>query len=98
MWRPCFSPAFLLFRSSAILRRETMERASLTSEVTTAPIAPLAQEAPHLRRVLGRSALVLLFVVAVFKLNVVPSIAGNGGYTFWLWVVSRMHFFGPHVL
>ena len=34
---------------------------------------------PHLKRVLGRWDLVLLFVVAVFNLNVVPSIAANGG-------------------
>jgi len=36
---------------------------------------------PHLKRVLGRRDLVLLFVVAVFNLNVVPSIAANGGVT-----------------
>ena len=36
---------------------------------------------PHLKRVLGRFDLVLLFVVAVFNLNVVPSIAANGGVT-----------------
>ena len=43
---------------------------------------------PHLKRVLGRCDLVLLFVVAVFNLNVVPSIAANGGVTVWLWIVS----------
>src|SRR5260370_17181929 len=72
-----------------------MERASLTSEVTAAPVAPLAQEAPHLRRVLGRLDLVLLFVVAVFNLNVVPSIAANGGGTVWLWIISLLLFFWP---
>src|SRR5215472_3362066 len=50
-----------------------------------------AQETPHLRRVLGRWDLVLLFVVAVFNLNVVPSIAANGGVTIWLWLISLAH-------
>jgi glutamate:GABA antiporter len=39
--------------------------------------------------------LVLLFVVAVFNLNVVPSIAANGGVTVWLWLVSLVMFFWP---
>src|SRR5271168_4296378 len=50
---------------------------------------------PHLKRVLGRFDLVLLFVVAVFNLNVVPSIAANGGVTVWLWLVSLVLFFWP---
>jgi amino acid transporter len=54
---------------------------------------PLDQ--PHLKRVLGRGDLVLLFVVAVFNLNVVPSIAANGGVTVWLWLVSLVLFFWP---
>ena len=37
----------------------------------------------------------LLFVVAVFNLNVVPSIAANGGVTVWLWIVSLLLFFWP---
>jgi len=45
--------------------------------------------------VLGRWDLVLLFVVAVFNLNVVPSIAANGGVTVWLWVISLLLFFWP---
>ena len=45
---------------------------------------------PHLKRVLGRADLVLLFVVAVFNLNVVPSIAANGGVTVWLWLDRLM--------
>ena len=52
-------------------------------------------EAPHLKRVLGRWDLVLLFVVAVFNLNVVPSIAANGGVTVWLWIISLLLFFWP---
>ena len=52
-------------------------------------------EATHLKRVLGRRDLVLLFVVAVFNLNVVPSIAANGGVTIWLWIVSLVLFFWP---
>src|SRR6266478_5643380 len=50
---------------------------------------------PHLKRVLGRWDLVLLFVVAVFNLNVVPSIAANGGVTVWLWIISLILFFWP---
>jgi amino acid transporter len=50
---------------------------------------------PHLIRALGRRDLVLLFVVAVFNLNVVPSIAANGGVTIWLWIISLVLFFWP---
>jgi amino acid transporter len=50
---------------------------------------------PHLIRALGRRDLVLLFVVAVFNLNVVPSIAANGGVTIWLWIISLLLFFWP---
>jgi len=38
---------------------------------------------------------VLLFVVAVFNLNVLPSIAANGGVTVWLWLISLVLFFWP---
>ncbi|PYX87273.1 MAG: hypothetical protein DMG68_12315 [Acidobacteria bacterium] len=54
-----------------------------------------ADNQPHLKRVLGRWDLVLLFVVAVFNLNVVPSIAANGGVTVWLWIISLLLFFWP---
>jgi glutamate:GABA antiporter len=54
-----------------------------------------SQNQPHLKRVLGRFDLVLLFVVAVFNLNVVPSIAANGGVTVWLWIISLLLFFWP---
>jgi glutamate:GABA antiporter len=66
------------------LSKESIEPSTLTE-----------QEAPHLRRVLGRWDLVLLFVVAVFNLNVVPSIAANGGVTVWLWIISLTLFFWP---
>jgi amino acid transporter len=33
--------------------------------------------------------------VAVFNLNVVPSIAANGGVTVWLWIISLVLFFWP---
>ena len=49
----------------------------------------------QLIRALGRRDLVLLFVVAVFNLNVVPSIAANGGVTVWLWIISLVLFFWP---
>jgi glutamate:GABA antiporter len=54
-----------------------------------------SDSSPHLKRVLGRRDLVLLFVVAVFNLNVVPSIAANGGITVWLWIISLILFFWP---
>lgn len=54
-----------------------------------------AANLPQLKRVLGRWDLVLLFVVAVFNLNVVPSIAANGGITLWLWLISLALFFWP---
>jgi glutamate:GABA antiporter len=69
----------------------------LISEVTqteankTAP----ASERTHLKRVLDRRDLVLFFVVAVFNLNVLPSIAANGGVTLWLWITSLLLFFWP---
>jgi amino acid transporter len=52
-------------------------------------------ETAHLKRALGRWDLVALFVVAVFNLNVVPSIAANGGVTVWLWIISLLMFFWP---
>jgi glutamate:GABA antiporter len=57
--------------------------------------ATRAESLPHLKRVLGQRDLVLLFVVAVFNLNVVPSIAANGGVTIWLWLISLLLFFWP---
>jgi amino acid transporter len=66
------------------------------SEVTTGTAVVVASdEQPHLKRVLGRRDLVLLFVVAVFNLNVLPSIAANGGVTVWLWIISLLLFFWP---
>jgi len=56
---------------------------------------PQSAAQPHLIRALGRRDLVLLFVVAVFNLNVVPSIAANGGVTVWLWIISLLLFFWP---
>jgi len=67
----------------------------LPNEAVIASAAPVVQGTPHLRRVLGRMDLVLLFVVAVFNLNVVPSIAANGGVTVWLWIISLALFFWP---
>jgi amino acid transporter len=67
----------------------------VSNEAIAVPAAVGIPEAPHLRRVLGRWDLVLLFVVAVFNLNVVPSIAANGGVTVWLWIISLVLFFWP---
>jgi glutamate:GABA antiporter len=64
----------------------------LSSEVM--PIS-VENAQPHLQRVLGRRDLVLLFVVAVFNLNVLPSVAANGGVTIWLWLISLALFFWP---
>ncbi len=54
-----------------------------------------ATERAQLKRALGRWDLVALFVVAVFNLNVVPSIAANGGVTIWLWIGALLLFFWP---
>jgi len=70
-------------------------RSNKLSNEAISPIANGVPDAPHLRRVLGRWDLVLLFVVAVFNLNVVPSIAANGGVTIWLWIISLILFFWP---
>jgi glutamate:GABA antiporter len=69
----------------------------LSNEVSTISAASPASvnDRPHLKRVLGSRDLVLLFVVAVFNLNVLPSIAANGGVTIWLWIISLMLFFWP---
>ena len=69
----------------------------MQNEAAIASAAPAAivQSTPALRRVLRRWDLVLLFVVAVFNLNVVPSIAANGGVTVWLWLISLVLFFWP---
>jgi amino acid transporter len=67
----------------------------MSTEVSVPLVNARETSAPHLRRVLGRWDLVLLFVVAVFNLNVVPSIAANGGVTVWLWLISLALFFWP---
>jgi glutamate:GABA antiporter len=67
----------------------------LSTNIASADAIGGTEHAPNLRRVLGRRDLVLLFVVAVFNLNVVPSIAANGGVTVWLWIISLVLFFWP---
>jgi amino acid transporter len=63
---------------------------------TSSSSIPLTEHnQPHLVRALGRRDLVLLFIVAVFNLNVVPSVAANGGVTIWLWLLSLLFFFLP---
>jgi len=76
-------------------RCSSVVRSNKLSNEAISPIANGVPDAPHLRRVLGRWDLVLLFVVAVFNLNVVPSIAANGGVTIWLWIISLILFFWP---
>jgi amino acid transporter len=64
--------------------------------LATEVLAPVTSPEPvHLKRVLGKRDLVLLFVVAVFNLNVLPSVAANGGVTIWLWIISLLLFFLP---
>jgi amino acid transporter len=69
----------------------------LSHEAATAEadVSPSSTGTTHLKRVLGKRDLVLLFVVAVFNLNVLPSIAANGGVTIWLWIISLILFFLP---
>jgi glutamate:GABA antiporter len=67
----------------------------MSTEVSVPPANEMEADVPHLRRVLGRWDLILLFVVAVFNLNVVPSIAANVGVTVWLWLISLILFFWP---
>jgi len=68
---------------------------SYEAALAEADASPSSTGTTHLKRVLGKRDLVLLFVVAVFNLNVLPSIAANGGVTIWLWVVSLILFFWP---
>lgn len=70
----------------------------MSNEAIAAPAVLAAQETPHLRRVLGRWDLVLLFVVAIVNLNVVPTIAANGGVTVWLWILALVLFFWPQAI
>lgn len=72
-----------------------MESARIAQAGTASTGSTTYESTTHLKRVLGRWDLVLLFVVAVFNLNVVPSIAANGGVTVWLWAVSLVLFFWP---
>jgi amino acid transporter len=74
---------------------QPQEPKSMDSGVSNLPEPHHEAERPHLKRVLGRRDLILLFVVAVFNLNVVPSIAANGGVTIWLWLISLSLFFWP---
>src|SRR5215472_6967873 len=68
--------------------------AELPNEIREAQqVAENAKSGLH--RVLGRADLVLLFVVAIFNLNVVPSIVANGGVTVWLWLCVLLCFFWP---
>ena len=70
----------------------------MSNEAIAAPAVLPAQETPHLKRVLGRWDLVLLFVVAIVNLNVVPTIATNGGVTVWLWILALVLFFWPQAI
>ncbi|HEX8895443.1 MAG TPA: APC family permease [Terriglobales bacterium] len=58
-------------------------------------MASTEKQPAHLKRVLERWDLVLLFVVAIVNLNVVPSVSASGGMTVWLWLISLLFFFWP---
>src|ERR1700684_1048346 len=76
------------------MQKFSEQRVLLIEEPLAELISPQSETA-HLKRALGRWDLVALFVVAVFNLNVVPSIAANGGVTVWLWIISLLLFFWP---
>src|SRR5499427_458894 len=80
---------------SPLRLQSSVEETSLADEIITTALPDAEPRAPQLKRVLGRWDLVLLFVVAVFNLNVVPSIAASGGVTVWLWIISLLLFFWP---
>jgi amino acid transporter len=52
----------------------------------------------ELKRVVGRTDLVLLFVVAIVNLNVVPVVASAGAVTVWLWLLALAFFFWPQAV
>jgi amino acid transporter len=72
-----------------------LHAARFIREIALSDAAIAQPSTAHLKRALGRWDLVALFVVAVFNLNVVPSIAANGGVTVWLWIISLLMFFWP---
>jgi amino acid transporter len=57
--------------------------------------AATAANQPHLKRVLGRWDLVLMFVVAITNLNIVPTVASGGAVVIWLWLLALVFFFWP---
>src|ERR1700678_2839074 len=88
--RPACSGKKHVGTAASAVRQAKREVPKEALSTTTQPAAQT-----HLIRALGRRDLVLLFVVAVFNLNVVPSIAANGGVTIWLWIISLVLFFWP---
>jgi len=54
--------------------------------------------APHLRRTLGLTDLVLLGTVAIVNVNVVPPVGGFGRATLGLWLVAWLAFFVPEAI
>src|SRR5579863_7807516 len=91
--RPLACPDSCSYSDSRLGCLAEAKRGDPRGNLSTTAAQPVAQ--PHLIRALGRRDLVLLFVVAVFNLNVVPSIAANGGVTIWLWIMSLVLFFWP---
>ncbi len=84
-WVPRTRPSSSLADKGIVVSNGGPKPANATAE----------QSVPSLRRALHRGDLVLLFVVAVFNLNVLPSIAANGGVTIWLWIIALCLFFWP---
>jgi amino acid transporter len=54
--------------------------------------------APHLRRTLGLTDLVLLGTVAIVNVNVVPPVGGFGWATLGLWLLAWLAFFVPEAI
>src|SRR5580658_1295682 len=90
-WRPRWRPR----RKSRAWRRAWRTSPESSLEFRLAENQTSQDSAAHLKRALGRWDLVALFVVAVFNLNVVPSIAANDGVTVWLWLIALVLFFWP---
>jgi amino acid transporter len=64
-------------------------------EPDRAACQPQSPETPHLKKVLGRNDLILLFVAAVANLNIVPAIAAVGPLTLWMWLLALTTYFWP---
>lgn len=56
------------------------------------------EEAPHLRRTLGRSDVVLMIVAGLVSLNTMAPLVQNGPIVLWLWPIAIIFFFIPQAI